>query len=978
MLESTPSLHWQPGVYTLAAAANGFERKVIDDLIVEVAGKVTRNIELKVSSTNETVTVSDNGISINTVDASVSTVVNRQFVENMPLNGRSFQSLLTMIPGVTAVPSSGTGFGGEVTVNGQRTESNYYMIDGVSANTGALTINQSSGIGRGAGFSGSTPSQSAIGTTQSLVSVDALQEFRATTSTYSAEYGRTPGGQFSFNTRSGTNQIHGSLFDYFRNDKLDANNWFNNQAGLPRQAERQNDFGGTVGGPIIPNRTFYFFSYEGLRLRTPQSAITYDVPSLDLRRNAPDALKPFLNSFPIPNGTSITEGLASFTGGYSAPSNLDTTSIRLDHGFSDRFKVFGRYSYSPSSSMSRQTPNLANASTVGVNVKTLTLAATNMLSSRISNDLRFNTTWNDSAGQFTPDNYGGATPFQMSSVPGLSVPDANLFFYLNFGLQPVLRIIPRDISQRQFNITDSLSAVVGRHTLKFGFDWRRINNSQQLPSVYEYPVFSNANQVLQNQPQFVTLFTFAGGAMKPIYTNFSAFVQDEWKITQRLSLSLGLRWDVNPAPHDQNGNDPYALDQASNLAATKLAPKGAPLWKTRYANFAPRIGFAYQLRQRPGADTVLRGGFGLFYDTGNNLGTMGYWGIGISGTTNFTGVPAPLTQAQIDSVPSPSTAPPYQTNVYAFDPNLKLPYTMQWNFAIEQALGEKQTLTVNYVGSGGRQLLQWRQYFPGRLGNPNFLSVDSFGNSLQLTSNGASSNYNALQVQFQRRLSRGLQAMAAYTWAHSIDTASTNFNINYLLRGSSDFDIRNNLQAAITYDLPKLHGNRFAAALWNGFSLDTRISARSSLPVDLIGSRSLDLASGSTLPYHPDVVPGQPIYLDNPNVGGGRVINSAAFKAAPAGVDGNSGRNFVRGFDAIQTDVAVRRHFRVTERVGLQLRAEAFNLFNHPIFGSIFSDMTTGRFGYAYTTQNRQLGGLSSIYQTGGPRSLQIALKLVF
>lgn len=979
----------QPGAYRVTVEAFGFQRTVIESLELAVAAKVTRNVQLKIGSVSENITISAAGLNVNTVDATVSTVVDHQFVSNMPLNGRSFQSLLTMVPGVTAVPSSGAGFGGEVTVNGQRTEANYFTIDGVSANTGALTITNSSGVGRGAGFSGSTPSVSAIGTTQTLVSVDALQEFRATTSTYSAEYGRTPGGQFSFLTRSGTNQLHGSLFEYFRNDKLDANNWFNNRAGLPRQAERQNDFGGTVGGPLrIPrlydgrDRTFYFFSYEGLRLRTPQAAMTYDVPSLSLRANAPTALQPFLNAFPIPNGPESGNGLASFTGGYSSPSNLDSTGIRMDHSVSDSLKVFGRFSSATSSNTTRQTPNMANRSAVSIDVKTLTLGATQILSPRISNEARMNLTWNDSLGSFTPDNFGGATPFQINQVPGLSDPNANLFFYLNFGLQPVLRIIPRDIQQRQFNITDNVTMVFGRHTVKVGLDYRRIKNNQPLPSVYEYPVFLNAAQVLQNSPQFVTLFRFTGGAMQPIYDNFSTFAQDEWKVNRRLSLSFGLRWDINPAPHDAAGNDPYTLDQTDNLVTAKLAPQGTPLWKTSYTNFAPRLGGAYHLYEKPGRETVLRAGFGIFYDTGNTLGTMGYWGVGISGSSSLTGVGAPLTQAQIDSVPKPGTATPYETNVYAYDPNLKLPYSRQWNVAIEQSLGEHQTLTVNYVGSAGRRLLLWRQYLPGRLGNLNFKPVNQtgFGNSLQLTTNGTDSDYHALQIQFQRKLSHGLQAMGSYTWSHSIDTASTNFQVYQVLRASSDFDIRHNVQAAVTYDLPEFSSQPVLHKLIHGFAVDTRFAARSALPVDLVGVNGLDPATGSTLPYHPDVVPGQPYYIDDVNAPGGRRINFAAFKAAPDGVEGNAGRNVVRGFASVQTDLSIRRRFALGERTGVQFRAEAFNVFNQVNLGSIYPNLSYGasRFGYAYQTLNAQLGGVSPIYQTGGPRSIQLSLRLSF
>ncbi len=254
---------------------------------MDVGGRLLRNVTLRVGSEQQTVQVDGSGETLNTTDATVSTVINRQFVENLPLNGRSFQALITLAPGTEVVPSSGVGSSGEISVNGQRTEANYYTIDGVSANTGA-TVNTVSGT-PGAGFSGSTPQESALGTTQSLVSIDALEQFRTSTSTYAAEYGRTPGGQFNFITRSGTNRWHGEAFDYLRNDALDARDTFDTTK-LP---ERQNDFGGTLGGYLrIPglyngrNRTFFVFSYEGLRLANPVASQLYEVPS-----NTPSLLR---------------------------------------------------------------------------------------------------------------------------------------------------------------------------------------------------------------------------------------------------------------------------------------------------------------------------------------------------------------------------------------------------------------------------------------------------------------------------------------------------------------------------------------------------------------------------------------------------------------------------------------------------------------------------------------------------------------
>jgi len=200
-----------------------------------------------------------------------------------------------------------------------------------------------------------------------------LQEFRAATSTYSAEYGRSPGGQFLFTTRSGTNDWHGSLFDYFRNDALDATNWFDNANGGVKQAERQNDFGGALGGPVFKDKTFFFVSYDGLRLSAPQAAVTTEVASLSLRQSAPSALQPFLNAFPVPNGADLGNGLAFFTAGYSSPSSLDSTSVRVDHAFGDRLKVFGRFSSAPSSTMTRYPWGLSQKDQQDLKNKVVTL-----------------------------------------------------------------------------------------------------------------------------------------------------------------------------------------------------------------------------------------------------------------------------------------------------------------------------------------------------------------------------------------------------------------------------------------------------------------------------------------------------------------------------------------------------------------------------------------------------------------------------
>ena len=316
-----------PGRYRMEVQKAGFNEVATKDFSLSVQQKLEQDFSLEIGSTTQTITVDSSTLAIDTQDATVSTVVDRQFAENLPLNGRSFQSLIQLTPGVVLTANNGSETG-QFSVNGQRADANYWTVDGVSANIG---ISAAGYVGEG--LAGSLGATNVFGGTNSLVSVDALQEFRIQTSTYAPEFGRTPGGQISIVTRSGTNQFHGSGFDYLRNDALDANDWFANTAGLPKAKERQTDFGGTFSGPILKNKTFFFFSYEGLRLQLPQTALALvpDTNPLDpySRQFAEPALQPYLNAYPLPNGPEVLDangnhqGVAQFDTAFSNPGSLN-------------------------------------------------------------------------------------------------------------------------------------------------------------------------------------------------------------------------------------------------------------------------------------------------------------------------------------------------------------------------------------------------------------------------------------------------------------------------------------------------------------------------------------------------------------------------------------------------------------------------------------------------------------------------------
>ncbi len=993
-----------PANYEIQVSHTGFKTIVKPDVLLNVRDAVVINFTLPLGAVSERVTVEGGAPLINTQDATVSTVVDRQFAENLPMNGRSFQTLIQLTPGVVVTPSS-LNDNGQFSVNGQRAAANYWMVDGVSANVGIGTSTFAAN-----GLAGANAAFSALGGTNSLVSVDAMQEFRIQTSTFAPEFGRTPGGQISIATRSGTNQFHGTVFNYLRNDLFDANDWFANFNRLPKPQERQNDFGGTLGGPIDKNKMFFFFSYEGLRLRLPQVAESL-VPDLSARQNAVQAMQPFLNAFPLPNGPAGTDNsttqIAQFNASFSNSATLDAYSVRVDRKFTDKVNFFGRYNYSPSESAQRGVNNatLNSVTPSRITLHTGTLGLTWALFPSIVNDVRFNYSRTDSKSFTYTDALGGGIPPASLPFPsGVNASKAQLLLFWN-NLFPYAGLNPGPQGhnlQRQMNLVENLSLQKGSHGLKFGIDFRRLSPLFGNTDYFQEALFNDVPSSLSGNLSF--FFITSGRNMSFYFHNLGAFAQDTWRVNPSLTLTYGLRWDMDFAPSSNPAMLAVTAFNLNNLSNLALAPAGSPPFATTYGNVGPRIGMAYQIHRSQNWQTVLRGGFGVFFDLatseiGNSISPFLY----PFGGANFgSGGTFPLNP----SVAAPPPINPSNLQVFGaggvFDPHLELPYSLEWNSAVEQALGAQQTVSVSHIGSVGRRLLQ-TAYISAP--SPTFAAVG-------LTSNAATSDYDALQIQFKRRLSGGLQGLASYTWSHSIDTASAgslfgNFG-NVLLptaikqnRGPSDFDIRNAGSIAVTYDIPAPRRKAFSDAILRGWSLENVFQARSSLPVNAQSGR-YSFLNKFRVRVRPNIVPGQPFYLFGSqctstlqalgeltgaqSCPGGMALNPNAFVNPPAGQEGNLGRNALRGFGAWQWDFAVHRDFAIHETVKLQFRAELFNLLNHPNFGAPISALNNKRqFGLATQTLGTYLadgngggGALSPLYQIGGPRSAQFALKLFF
>ena len=601
----------RPGHYRMEVEKSGFKLVRVTGITVNVQDNVEENFKLVVGSASESVTVVANPENLNTTDAAVSTVVDNRFVENMPLNGRSFSSLLELTPGVVL---NATNFydQGQFSVNGQRPDANYFTVDGVSANLGLPAANF------GQGGAGQLPATNAFGGMSNLVSIDALQEFRLQTSTYAPEFGRTPGAQVSVVTKSGTNAFHGTAFEYFRNDVLDSNDWFANNLGKKKAALRQNDFGGVLGGPIIKDKLFFFGSYEGLRVRQPQVANTYE-PTLATIQSAPAAVQPLLNAFPKPNGAlcpNCQAGTAGFASTYSDPSSLDSYSGRVDYLLTKKVTIFGRYSNAPST-IAQRAPggvNYNDISHTDYRTQTLTVGSDQMFTPRLTNDVRFNYSRSRTNIFYTLDGFGGGVPPAASVLfPSIASPqnaDAAFFGDLNpYGLKYIAGELAKNL-QEQINVTDSIAWTIRSHQLKFGVDYRRLKPEQN-SSAYnaQYVFLSLANVLANNMPEAAVV------GREPAtlaFTNVGLFAQDTWKATRTLTITYGLRWEYNRAPSSVSGTPPFTVNQVTDFATMTLASEGTSLWHAQKDDFAPRLGLAWNARP----NLVIRAGAGFFYDLG--------------------------------------------------------------------------------------------------------------------------------------------------------------------------------------------------------------------------------------------------------------------------------------------------------------------------------------------------------------------------
>jgi len=573
------------------------------------------------------------------------------------------------------------------------------------------------------------------------------------------------------------------------------------------------------------------------------------------------------------------------------------------------------------------------------------------------------------------DTLGGAQPFPDSLVfpAGGSAQTNRTILNLGYSGGAVSLGLRGFFQQRQFNVTDSIAKVFGQHEIKIGVDYLRLFPISQYPvSTLSY-TFTGIAQALQGT---TTLSNVNQTRTLPILSSVSTYAQDTWHLRSHLAVTYGLRWDYASPLHSSDGHDPLLLQTQAYSSPSQLVHK-SQLWQPSYKNFAPRVGIAYSLPEGNGAMTVLRGGFGLFYDTGTG-DTWRAYPIGFPDNYRKTtsNIPFPV-PAQV-AVPFPvDLNNPGTSTLFYFPNSLKSPYSYQWNVTLEQAINSSQSISAGYVGAIGRDLL--RQESISVTGGPLIFS----------DGNDGSSDYHSLQVQYRCHLSFGIQCLASYTFGKSIDTLS---NVDAQVppvsrinsqqdRGLSDFNAAHVFNGAVTVSLPAVKTNTLLKHLTSHWSIDGMVVARSALPVNLLITR--DIGFGSTS-LRPDLISNVPLYVADPNVAGGRRFNKQAFQTPSAQRQGSLGRNVLAGFPLRQLDAGVQRSFAFRERLTLSTRIEVFNVLNHPNFGPPSGSLTSGLFGISTAMQNQSFGsaGISGAllpaFQSGGPRDLQISMKLQF
>ncbi|MFY9907979.1 MAG: TonB-dependent receptor [Terriglobales bacterium] len=1034
----------QLGNYSITAAKEGFRTEMATNIVVAVEGPQRADLTMTPGRVDEIVQVQADVPLVETSSNTLGGTLQAEDFKDLPVNGRDFMKMLTAVPGANADPSSvndSPGSFGVFSVNGNRGRSNNFLLDGTDMNDGFRNDNA---INEGGVF----------GIPATLLPVDAIQEMAILNNT-EAEYGRNSGSIVNIVTKSGTNSLHGSVFEYFRNNALDARNYFNcaqtlcasGVAGGPQNAFHNNQFGGSLGGPIIKDKTFFLFSYEGQReivgFPSPatipsQALIALDTPIGGIN----PIIQNILNTNPwgtLPAVGNDSQGL-TYTEEVNAPSTnrLDSLISKIDQHIGQNDLLTGRYYFGDSS----QSAPLAIVggdvlpgfnTVVPTRVQVVSLSYTHVITPRLLSEIRGG--WNRFAESFSAQD-SSLNPASL----GLNTTNAD-FTSVDNGL-PVINVggfaglgssksDPRGRVDSNVHYLSNFAYNRGSHNWKFGYEFRRTTVNQYFDLNHRGTLdFNSLGDFLAGNITGGGSQT-AGTSHRHTYQNsFAFYLQDNFRVSHRLTLNYGLRWDYYGVIGEKN--DLFSILNSS-YDLVEVGTSGAPssLYPKDFHNFSPRFGAAYDVFGT--GKTVFRLGYGFAYDAFSQdffAGQIPYVSSNAGPLFNDVG-PSPISYGSAASnvlqpevcggfgaIPVPNsslcTGPIFggfgPVDVFTVDQGLRTPYVQNYNLNIEQQVNSKTALSIAYVGSSGRKLFRFidlNQGAPATGVRPLTALGLPYGYVLDFQSS-AISNYNSLQMRLNVRDLHGFTSTANYTFSHSIDTASDGQDYTPFQaqpqnsfnprgdRSNSGFDVRQRFSWLWDYRIPEAHSLHLVSGGW---SISGVVSLVTGMPFSVLDYDNFNNTGESY--ERPDLV-------GNPFAGSSGPANylhlsafaaSCNWNASDMGCDpitpnyhfGTSARNGFYGPHYRNFDFSLNKDTKLTERVSMQLRADFFNLFNHPNFANpvlpSFNVLWTQNGINANTGQGQNffpltvtpdVGAQNPFLGGGGPRDIQVSARFSF
>jgi hypothetical protein len=939
------------GRFTVMFTHDGFKDLRVADLDLHSGDVRTVNAKLEVGAVTQVIGVEGDlgGGQLDKSNATFGGTIQSVQISKIPLNGRNITNLELLAPGAI---DSGSGAQSTIRFAGNGTDDNNFRLDGVDA----------SGV-----FHASLKSALRL-----QFSTEAVAEFKVDSGAYTADTGGSAGGQVSLISKTGTNAFHGSVFDYLRNNYFDAHGPIKTTHKVP--VFQLNQFGGSLGGPILKDRTFFFVNYEGFRQKLGGVPQTGFVPSPAYRSElvaGQPALAFVVNAYPQGQAPTSDPNVYSFTGVVASPNSENAGTIRIDHRFTEADSGYARYNIDDGISTSALNA-LAQGITVTSRVQNFVLEETHILNPRVINEAQFGFNRNT----FIQSQQTGM-PFNFSITGFTSLSE-------NYSKEQV---------GQSESINDTVTWTKGVHTLKFGaelkFPWFNEQNSIDGTATY-----LNESALLANQlSTFQTTAALPDKGMRKIHV--AGYAQDEWKVSGNLTLNYGLRYNYFSPFHEvHNSEDPFDIADCGGYCGI-----GTAFAHNNYLSFDPRVSVAYSPASS-GGNTVFRAGFGSYHGE-VQLGDQDSPVVNTEPSTLLTsGVQSNGSVVQYSYPVPPSLTP---STGLALTPRSMArhhpdSYVQQWTASVQQAIPGQTVLTLTYLGAHGVHLFR-RAYT--NLIDPatNTRPLPQYPSEIDTKYNEGASNFNALVASVNRRFHSGLFLAGNYMYSHALndgsvgagdaDAAQNNacFICDY---ASSDFDARNSGTIGAVYELPFGQGRRYLAnstpldLLAGGWSVNTQLSARAGLPVNVTLSRSSsELVDGNNVDQRPNRVPAVPLYLGSRSIS--HWINPAALSLPAVGAWGNAGRNLITGPPLWQDDSAVEKNFHLTERNNMIFRAEAFNIFNRAQYGQPSSSLSvTTKSGVRALTVPASFGTITStvnsagLVGTGTPRVLEFSLRVTY